>query len=204
MCCGRSTLVFIYSILFWFFWAFWLWHCLVFIEICIHFTDSSNVIPVIVQTAIRDVRRVRSFHSCQKRWQQSMSEHICANWAHSVHTPRVGTMSSGTTNKVRADTLVLFLLLLPLPPNEHPPWRAVGDVVVALTISIFTHAGATDAMPLSRASAYSLLLSFSSLLLYPCLSSRTSIYYKSMDTLHRRSQRRALAPNYASASGGSV
>ena len=137
------------------------------------------------------------------------SAHICANWVHSAHTPRapcrVGAMSSGTTSQVRAASLFLFLLLLLLPPNEHPPpWCAAGDVVVALTISIFTPASALDAMPPSRASAYSPLLSFSSLLLYPCLSSRRSICYKSMDTLHRRSQRRASVLNCASASGDSV
>ena len=94
------------------------------------------------------------------------------NWAHSTHTPRapcrVGAMSSGTTSQVRAASLFLFLLLLLLPPNEHPPpWCAAGDVVVALTISIFTPAGATDAMPPSTGFC---LLTASILFLFVALS----------------------------------
>ena len=77
-------------------------------------------------------------------------------------------MSSGTTSQVRAASLFLFLLLLLLPPNEHPPpWCAAGDVVVALTISIFTPAGATDAMPPSTGFC---LLTASILFLFVALS----------------------------------
>ena len=169
------------------------------------------MIPCIVQTTIRCAQEENLLFLSE----EIATMHVVAfsasvtNWAHSAaHTPwapcRVGAMSSGTTSQVRAASLFLFLLLLLLPLNEHPAWCAAGDVVVALTISIFTPAGATDAMPLSRASAYSPLLSFSSLLLYPCLSSRRSICYKLMDTLHRRSQRRASVLNCASASGDSV
>ena len=84
------------------------------------------------------------------------------------------------------------------PPQRHTPWRSTGDV----TIPIFE--GRTDAMPPSRLSASLPLLSFffSLLSLFP--SSSRSICYKSMDTHLHPSQRQALAPNCASASGDSV
>jgi hypothetical protein len=63
---------------------------------------------------------------------------------------------------------------------------------------------ATDAMPHSRVSASSPLLYFFFSLLSPFPSSRQSTYCKSMDTHLHRSQRQALAPNYASVFGDSV